>query len=57
MKSVPLAAVPVFRRHKVAEGVGVFVRRHLGVTRRARGEEHYRGVVAAGGVRRALIFA
>ena len=57
VQAVPLAAVPVFGGHIVAQRVGVLVGRHFGVAGGAGGEEHEGNVIAAGSVRRAVIAA
>ena len=50
VQAVPLAAVPVFRRDVVTQGVGMPVLGHLRVAGGAGGEEHQGRIVAAGSV-------
>ena len=57
MQTVALAAMPIFRGDEMAEGVGVLVRRHLRVARRAGGEEHQRKVIPCRSVLLADILA
>ena len=57
VQAVPLAAVPVFGRDIVAQGVGMLVLRHLRVAGRSGGEEHERRFISAGSVLRPAIAA